>query len=66
MDIAGEADVEDEVDRDGGREFRSGAISYIVAVWGVGWGTKESNGNVCDVGPRTEDKELRLGPGRWK
>jgi hypothetical protein len=29
MDIAGEADEEDEVDRDGGREFRSGAISFI-------------------------------------
>jgi hypothetical protein len=31
MDIAGEAEVEDEVDLDGGREFRSGAISFIVA-----------------------------------
>jgi hypothetical protein len=30
MDIAGEAEIDEEVDRDGGREFRSGAIALFV------------------------------------
>jgi hypothetical protein len=30
IDIAGEADVDEEVDLDGGGEFRSGAIILIV------------------------------------
>jgi hypothetical protein len=33
IDIAGEADVDEEVDLDGGREFRSGAIVLICRGW---------------------------------
>lgn len=53
MDIGDEADTEDVGARERGREFRSGAISFI--------GCK-SNPTASDGEPREEDEELRLGP----